>query len=156
MEEIKGYKEAKLGLVRRTWEVGGSRDAGGAWFHPWELRKVERGSFKMLCFLISQAFDYRSHIEWGFGKGPWRLGYMELQSISPSCDDSKDPIARQYCNLETHFQAIFLCPTNLTGSVMAEFKFSPFQHIYFFSFPVFKDTFQRCFFWLRRGSSHTE
>ena len=119
---------------------------------PWKLRQVKRESSKM-----SGVFsDSPGHMEQGFGKGPWRLGYMELQSISPSCDDSKDPIARQYCNLETHFQAIFLCPTNLTGSVMAEFKFSPFQHIYFFSFPVFKDTFQRCFFWLRRGSSHTE
>ena len=54
--------------------------------------------------------DSPGHMEQGFGKGPWRLGYMELQSISPSCDDSKDPIARQYCNLETHVQAIFLYP----------------------------------------------
>ena len=37
-----------------------------------------------------------------------------------------------------------------------EFKFFPFQPIYLKNFPIFKDTFQRCFFWLRRSSSHAE
>ena len=82
-KEIKGHKEAKLGLVRGTQRTGGFRDAGGAWFIPesWGRLKwnhVDVASvFSFPRLLITRV----TQSEWGFCEGPWMLECREPQFI---------------------------------------------------------------------------
>ena len=74
-------------------------------------------------------------------------------------DEKSEREIKVFCNLETHFQTLFLHPPACIKTSQCYNKvrsFSLFIRFIFKKFPIFKDSFQRCFFWLRRGRSHIE
>lgn len=61
------------GEIGASREVGGSGEAGETWFPapPENWGRLEGYNLKCWkCFLISQAFDYKSLVDQGFAKGP--------------------------------------------------------------------------------------
>ena len=63
----------RSGEIGASREVGGSGEAGEIWFPapPENWGRLGRYHLKCWeCFLIPQAFDYKSLVEQGFGKGP--------------------------------------------------------------------------------------
>lgn len=61
------------GEIGASREVGGSGEAGETWFPAPPENWGRLGGYNLKCwkcFLIPQAFDYKSLVEQGFGKGP--------------------------------------------------------------------------------------